>query len=177
MRALAVFGAVLVLSACGREAPRGRMELTARTTRDTIPFSAPAEGYWCAADSSVEIVAVRKDSGMALALFPVDSLRPGTYPVGSLTDSVYARPRARVAARWFGKALVEGYYSTTGVVNLLSGPELTGDFTATMQGMMYEAREELQGTFRGVRVRPAAEPCGLQRDTTGRDSAGRGGPE
>ena len=167
-------GAVVLVAACGgRDRPHGHFDLTAFAYRDTLHFTAPARAYWCGADSSLEIVAMRGDSGIALAFLTTDSIRAGTYAVGSLLDSVPARPGARVAARWFGRALVEGYYSVSGVANLATGPELSGDFLSTMQGMRYEARQEYQGSFRGVRVVPAALPCGLSPDTTRTDSAPR----
>ena len=159
-------GAVALLVACGgSEADGGRLDVSVTSPRDTVRFAVRARAHWCATDSSLEILGTRGDSGVAIALFPADSTAPGAYVVVGPDQALTPRPRARVAARWFGRTLVEGYYSVSGVVNLSGGTQLSGDVTATLQGFTATGQEEIRGTFRGLTVHPADLPCGGKPDS------------
>ena len=165
IRGLAV-GALLLAACHGGESGRGRLDVVLTSSTDTVRFTVRARAHWCATDSSLEITGTRGDSGLAVALFPADSLHPGAYPVGAPDRAVTVRPSARVGARWFGKTVVEGYYSVSGVVNLSAGGTLSGDLVAMLQGIGTEGQEEARGTFRNVPVRPAGLPCGAKAVTT-----------
>ena len=161
-----VIGTLLLAACHGGKSGSGRLDVMLTSTTDTVRFKVRARAHWCASDSSLEIVGTRGDSGLAVALFPKDSLLPGAYPVGAPDHAVIVRPSARVGARWFGKTLVEGFYSVSGVVNLSAGGTVSGDLVAMLQGVGTEGQEEARGTFRNVPVRAAELPCGSRPDTT-----------
>lgn len=157
---------ILALAACGGERePVSVLDVTVRSAQDTVRFRVPARAFWCAADRSLELLGTRGDSGVGIALFPVDSLSPGAYPVVGPQEPLVPRPRGRVAARWFGKTLVEGYHSLSGVVTVDTGPGLSGRVTATLNGITFEGQQEIEGRFRNITVSAADGPCGVPADS------------
>src|SRR5262245_2450887 len=76
---------LLGLWACRAKTPTGPTEgmLEARWS-DSLgraDFRAPADARWCARDTSLEILAARRDSAFGLSLYARDSLRVEGYPV------------------------------------------------------------------------------------------------
>jgi hypothetical protein len=152
----------LMLGACGGEeaAGPGRIDV-AWTGADTGRLQVPATARWCANDSLVEISGAMGDSGVALALMPADSILPRSFPVG-LPIPTRSRPTARVALRWPGETLLEGYYGLSGSVMVDSGSALSGRVEATLKNLNNGGEISVSGTFRELTVLPgSAESCGL----------------
>ena len=135
------------------------------TGADSGELRAPALARWCGNDSLIEITGATGDSGVALAMLPRDTtLAPGDFPVG-MPLPARTRPSARVALRWVGESLTEGYYSLNGRVTIDSGSSLSGSVQATLRSVNDGEEISLNGTFTQVRVQPgSAESCGSAAD-------------
>jgi hypothetical protein len=153
-----VMSALSLVPAC--DANDGRIDV-AWTGADTGRFEVPASAEWCAGDSLVMISGESGDSGFAAALLTRDSLTRGVYPIG---EPVAARPRpgSRVALRWAGETLIEGYHGMSGVLTVEPGEPLHGKIEATMKSVTDGGQINLTGTFDELRV-TAGQPaqCGL----------------
>jgi hypothetical protein len=152
----------LILGACGgaETAGPGRIEV-AWTGSDTGRLQVSATARWCANDSVVEIIGAAGDSGVALAVMPADSVRPGNFPVG-LPIPTRSRPAARVALRWPGETLMEGYYGFSGSVMVDPGSAQSGRVEATLKNINDSREISVSGNFRELTVLPgSAESCGL----------------
>jgi hypothetical protein len=162
MRFLPAFTALLALGACRENGATGPGTIdVAWTGADTGRLRLAASARWCAEDSLVEITGSSGDSGVALALMPVDTaITPGVFPVG-LPLRVRGRPGARVAIRWRGEPLTQGYYGMSGTVTIDSAAGLRGRLEATLRSVHDERQISLSGTFRGLAILSrSAEPCG-----------------
>ena len=159
-----LLGAVLgIILGCRSEDPSGPGRIAVSWTgADTGHLSVPALARWCDNDSVVEISGAAGDSGVAFAMLPRDSaVSPGDFPVGlPLHDRI--RPSARVALRWVGEMLTEGYYGLRGTVTVDSGSSLSGSVQATLRSVNNSKEISLNGTFTRVRIQPgAAASCGM----------------
>jgi hypothetical protein len=154
---------LLIIAACSkeREGP-GRLEV-GWTGTDSGRLNVAATAQWCPVDSTLEITGIEGDSGVAVAIFPVDTIRPGVYPAGAPGQGM-ARPRAGVAFRRFGENLILGYYSMSGTVTVDSGFPLHGSLQATLKSVNTGDQVNLSGGFRGLAVEPGGPMC---RDTLG----------
>ena len=152
-----------VALACREEDPTGpgRIALT-WTGADTGQLRVPAHARWCANDSLIEITGAIGDSGVAVAMLPRDStVTQGDFPV-AMPLPARIRPSARVALRWVGETLTEGYYGLNGTVTIDSGAGLSGRVEATLRSVNDGGEINLSGTFSGITVQPgSAESCGL----------------
>jgi hypothetical protein len=137
-------------------------QLTVRWTQGAAPlsFTAPAEARWCARDSSLEILAVRGDSGFALALYARDTLRAESYPVGPSTNYSPTRPQAAAALRLVNPAQLVGYESIRGSVTLSEPDPVSGSFAVLLQLTAGRDSLAVSGSFRALTLLPAAPSCG-----------------
>ena len=153
--------------ACNR-APKalpGDLEVTWRGV-ERGRFLAPLEATHCAESGQVELLAIRGDTGVGIALFLHDSaaVQPGEYPVvpGSQYDE--PRPGATVAARWFATTTITGFEGMSGKVVLsATGPALTGSIDAILQGLDRPDTLVLEGRFSQVPLTKADSSCRLVR--------------
>jgi hypothetical protein len=156
---VAVLAGAGAVACRGQDGGSGRIEV-AWTGDDTGRFEVPARAYWCAGDSVLELIGESGDSGIAVALFPTDTVRAGDYPVGQPASNPI-RPGARVALRWFGETVIAGFYSQSGTVAVEGGSELGGRVAASLIGVHDSRNLNLTGTFRGVPVLGGVpEVCG-----------------
>jgi hypothetical protein len=125
-------------------------------------FSAPAEARWCVRDSSLEILAVRNDTGVGLALYARDSLRAEPYLVVPSAVYTQGRPLATGALRLVDRARLRGFESTGGRVEVSTGgsQRVSGRFTLRVKVATAADSLELSGRFDGLTVEPAAAQCG-----------------
>jgi hypothetical protein len=153
---------LLAALACRGEQPGEPGMIDVRWTgADTGRLQVPAVARWCANDSVIEISGSRGDSGVAVALLPGDSVSIGVFPVG-MPLARRSRPGARVALRWSGETLIEGYYSLSGIVTVDSGAELNGSLQATLTNVNDRGQITLDGTFHDLSLRQgSAEACGI----------------
>lgn len=109
---------LLILVAC-RDSGSGNFTARWIVEQDTISFRAPMTASWCGARQRLDLLALRGDSGIGLALYPADSAQlVATYSVTEPGGPIQIRPGAGVAIRWFGKTLVQGFWGRQGTVTV-----------------------------------------------------------
>jgi hypothetical protein len=128
---------------------------------DTGKLVAPAVAEWCGKLRMLELRAVHGDTGIALALYPADSLTAGDYPAVPPERGDSTRPSAAVAMRWFAETSIRGFRGDSGSVTLAAtGPGVgAGNFAARLRSTTEGSRLTLTGSFRGLTVRPAPPDC------------------
>ena len=134
----------------------GHLEAT-WTGPDQGKISAPATAEWCGDKRRLEIRAVQGDTGMALAIYPKDTLIPGRYRVMDPLKAESLAPAAGVALRSFTQNAVKGFQGDTGTVFLdrAATGELGGSLTAGARSVIDTQRVTVRGTFQGLTVHPS----------------------
>jgi hypothetical protein len=139
---------------------------------DSGKISTPAAGQWCREGLRLEIQAIQGDTGVAMALYPVDSIESDSYPVVDPTRADSVRPSASVGLRLFSQTAVKGYRGDSGAVLLKrsSSGQLSGKVTARVRGVPNGEQVRLTGKFDRVAVLPqergcVPEPHGSSSDT------------
>jgi hypothetical protein len=166
---LAVSGVVLA-TGCSREKPADSPGATLEAQwvgSDTGKIVAPAVAEWCDSLRILELRAVHGDTGIALALYPADSLIPGEYRLVLPERGDSTRPSGAVALRWFAETAIRGFRGDSGSVTLgATGPGVgAGRFAARLRSTTEGSRLHLTGSFRGLTVRAAPPDCaGVARE-------------
>lgn len=177
-------GLVFVLSllaACGQletQAPQaGRLE--ARWAgAESGRISAYAAAEWCADRLSLEIRAIQGDTGLAMALYPVDTIVSDSYRVIAPSGADSAPPSASLALRLFGQTAIKGYQGDSGTVILeRSGSgQLSGRLVARARSVLGGEQIRLSGKFDRVAVKPQERGCGPRPPDTSADTTEDGEP-
>lgn len=143
-------------------AGEGELEVSWSDAAATAQLIAPAEARWCARDSMLELLAVRNDSALGIALYPRDSLRAESYPL--FLAGVFApwRPQATAAMRLMLSNELRTYGSRWGQVQLTeSAPgTVSGTFDLHLKRATAADSLHVTGQFTRVAVRPAGLSCG-----------------
>jgi len=144
--------------------------------RDTVSaeFSLPVHAVWCQERGWLEVVGARSDTGVALAIFPSDTIITGRYPIVpplERTDSM--RPLAVVAVRWFSQDELlsfEGVEGEVVVEHTVGG--LAGRFNARLRAPLGNDSLLLEGEFRETPLTRGGIECQrVGMDSVGGDSA------
>lgn len=156
--------ALSLIAACGnpesRDSQAGRLE--ARWTgADTGKISGPAAAEWCANRPSLEIRAIQGDTGLALELYPRDTVASDSYRVVEPGRPDSTPPVARVALRVFSPTVIKGFQGDSGTVILeRSGSgQLSGRLAARARSVLNGAQVRLTGRFEHVAVTPQQRGC------------------
>jgi hypothetical protein len=152
-----------ILAACkgstGHKPGTGKLEAH-WTGSDTGKISVTARAEWCGRDRFLEIRAVRGDTGLALALFPRDTVVPGRYQVRALplADS---RPAASVGLRLFAQTAIKGFQGDSGSVQLRRSTAgvFSGEIEARARSVSGIQRVHLTGTFHDLTILPQVRGC------------------
>jgi hypothetical protein len=172
---------LLLTAACDQQeslpSQAGRLEVQ-WTGADTGRISANASAEWCADRRWLEIRAVQGDTGVAMALYPVDSVVPDSYPVVEPTRADSARPTASLGLRLFSQTAVKGYRGDSGAVLLeRSGSRhLSGRLTARARGVPNGEQIRLSGKFERVALLPQERGCTPELPDTVTDTTEAAGP-
>jgi hypothetical protein len=143
------------------------------TGADTGKLSAPAVAEWCEGLKVLELRAIQGDTGIALVLYPSDSIpradsivpadsaTPGDYPVVPPERADSSRPSAAVALRWFAETSIRGFRGDSGTVVLeATGPSVSaGRFSAYLESTTEGSRLTVTGSFKGLSVTSAPAGC------------------
>jgi hypothetical protein len=160
---LAVSGLVLAIACSGEEpaAPPGGMLEVQWVGGDTGKLVAPAVAEWCDSLRMLELRAMHGDTGIALVLYPADSVTPGHYPMVPPARRDSTRPSAAVALRWFAETSIHGFRGDSGSVTVAAlGPGAgAGRFAARLRSTTEGTRLTITGTFRGLTVETAPADC------------------
>ena len=157
-------GGVMLLAACSRaepSAPAGGSLEVQWVGSDTGKLVAPAVAEWCDSLRMLEVRAVHGDTGIALVLYPADSMKPGRYPLVTPQRRDSTRPAAALALRWFAETSIRGFRSDSGAVRVVAlGPGTgSGTFGARLRSATEGSLLRLTGSFQGLTIRPASTEC------------------
>jgi hypothetical protein len=134
------------------------------TGSDTGRLVAPARAEWCDSLGMLEIRAIHGDSGLAVAIYPESLVRPDSYPVRPPDSADSVPPASAVALRWFAETAIRGFQGDSGQVVLeRTDGRVTGWFEAAMRSVNDDMRLDLRGSFRELRIVPAARGCVARR--------------
>lgn len=125
-------------------------------------MTATATARWCASDTLLEVLAVRGDTAVGLALIALDSARAMDYPVTQPRDFTPGRPQARVALRLLKQFELEGYDAVSGRVTVTQGGSgvVSGTLDVGLVPVVGSDTLKLTGTFERIPVTPAVGTCG-----------------
>jgi hypothetical protein len=137
-------------------------------------ISGPATAQWCGLRRLLEIQTVQGDTGIALALYPAETLAVGTYRVVDPIKAESIPPAAGIALRWLAQNAVQGFRGDSGTVELerSTGGLLSGTVKARARSVVDTQRVAITGTFRGLTARPESLGCveSLQDTEMGEDA-------
>jgi hypothetical protein len=163
-RAISRGALAVVIAACaGRErqpADEPRLELQ-WTGADTGRMAGPATAEWCGVLGVLQVSGIAGDTGVAIALYPRDSIRADSYPVVRPEHAESVPPAAAVALRYFAETAVKGYQGDSGrvLVTAVAPGRLAGRFTAALKSASDGTRLHAAGAFSNLRVVPATRGC------------------
>jgi hypothetical protein len=120
-----------------------------------------ATAEWCDSLRLLQLQTLRGDTGIALAIYPVNQFEAGRFPVVPPARADSVRPAAAVALRWFAETSIQGFQGDSGqVVVERAGPGgYAGTFEARAHSVTDSASLTIRGSFRGLTVRPALRGC------------------
>ena len=169
-----VFGLSL-MAACGKPLTQrslvGRLE--ARWTgAESGQIFASAAAEWCAQRRMLEIRAIQGDTGLAVAVYAVDTFASDSYRVVEPTRADSAPPSARVALRLFAQTSIKGYQADSGTVILeRSGAgQVSGSLEARARSVLNGEQIRLSGKFQGVAVTTQERGCTRELHDTSEDA-------
>lgn len=153
------------LGAChsGPKGASGAGKLDVRWTgREPGSISAPATASWCASRHMLEVRSIQGDTGLALALYPAETLTAGVYRVVDPPRAESLPPAASVALRWLTAKVVQGFRGDGGTVRLerSSSGQVSGEVSARARSVVDTQRLTISGTFRNLTLRPGPPECG-----------------
>jgi hypothetical protein len=152
------------LAACGQidRLRRGGGQIEVRWGgADTGTISGPATAEWCGVLRLLEIRAVRGDTGVALAVYPQETLAAGRYAIKDPVKAESLPPAAGLALRWAAQTSIRGFQGEGGWVVLERSPsgELSGTLAGVARSVADTSRRTVFGTFRNLTVRPQTRGC------------------
>jgi hypothetical protein len=170
--------AILILTVVTGAACTGRAGTPARSRAGTISvewigklrgsFSAPATARWCAADTLLEVIAVRGDTTIGLALIARDSMRADVYVVNETELFTPGRPQASVALRMLGGVNLLGFDAMGGQVNVTrGGSAVSGTLDVRLRPVIGTDTLRMKGSFERIPVAPATGVCGRDNKSGG----------
>ena len=123
----------------------------------------------------LEIRAIQGDTGLAVAVYTVDTIAPDSYRVVEPTRADSAPPSARVALRLFGQTSIKGYQADSGTVILepSGAGKVSGSLAARARSVLNGEQIRLNAKFQGVAVMPQERGCSREPPDTSEDAAQR----
>jgi hypothetical protein len=124
-------------------------------------LSGRATAEWCSILRLLEIRAIRGDTGIALAIYPADTITPGEYRIIDPPKAESLPPAAGIALRWATQVAIKGFQGESGsvVLNRSRSGELSGRITAAARSVTDTQRVSIDGSFRNLTIRPQARGC------------------
>ncbi len=162
MRRLLWSGLFAAIACSSNEPADRRGTLTVEWTgADTGKLSAPAIAQWCDSLRLLELRAIRGDTGMAIALYPSDSIKPGDYKINRPERAPTKRPSSGLALRWFAETTIRGFRGDSGSVTLqgLAPDGASGRFSGMLRSSSDGSRIKVTGSFEGVSVERDGDGC------------------
>ena len=121
----------------------------------------PAIAQWCPERRFAEILGVDGDTGVAIALREVDSIRPGRYAAVLPDSADTTAPSATVALRFLSRASITGFRSDSGEVTVARARDgtLAVEFQVRARAPEAAPRIDLRGRAFGVPIRDGGLDC------------------
>jgi hypothetical protein len=143
------------------EAGAGKLDVS-WTGREPGSMSAPATASWCTSRHLLEVRGIQGDTGLALALYPADTLTAGVYRVVDPTRAESLPPAASVALRWLTPKVVQGFRGEGGTVRLERSRlgQVSGEVSARARSVVDTQRLTIRGTFRDLTLQREPPECG-----------------
>lgn len=165
LSATALILGLSLVAGCNRSAnpDDGGGRLEARWTgADSGRLAASTTAEWCGERRALEIRAVQGDTGLAMVLYPLDSVEADTYLVSQPEAADSLAPSAGVALRLFSTNAVQGYQGDSGSVVLEQSKsgELSGRLAVSARSVVNGRQLMLSGKFQGLIVMPQSRGCG-----------------
>jgi hypothetical protein len=156
--------AICVSTACGRSASPGRSGRVdaSWTGADSGRIATRVASEWCPERRLLEIRAIQGDTGLAVVLYPVDTIEPDTYRVVLPESADTSPPAAAVALRVFSSNAVQGYQGDSGsvVMDRSSSGALSGTVEARLRSAVNGQLLTISGRLRDLVVVPQHRGCG-----------------
>ena len=158
-----VFG-LSIMAACSKvESQRsqaGRLEARWRGS-ESGKISTTAAAEWCADHRMLEIRAIQGDTGLAVAVYAVDTIASDSYRVVEPTRADSSHPSASVALRLFAQTSIKGYQADSGTVILerSRAGHISGSLAARARSVLNGEQIRLNAKFQGVAVTPQERGC------------------
>jgi hypothetical protein len=123
----------------------------------------------------LEIRGISGDTGIALAIYPKDSVTPGKYRLIDPARAESLPPAAALALRWAAKTAVKGFRGESGSVSVeRSGSgALSGRVAAAARSVTDTQSLAIEGSFSGLVIRSQPGKC-VERDEESDEDAGSG---
>jgi hypothetical protein len=124
-------------------------------------LSGRATAEWCAILRLLEIRGIGGDTGIALAIYPVDTVTPGQYRVMDPAKAESLHPAAGIALRWASPTAIKGFQGESGsvLVERSRSGELSGRVSAAARSATDTGRLDVIGTFRKLVPRTSTRGC------------------
>jgi hypothetical protein len=120
-----------------------------------------ATARWCAEPRFGEVLGVRGDTGIAIAIRRADSFVPGRYAAVLPDSADTSAASATVALRFLGRTTVSGYQSDSGTVTLERDAtgRLGAQFDVRARAVGAVGRITLRGRAAAVPVARSGDEC------------------
>ena len=130
--------------------------------REPGRLSATATAGWCAPRHVLEVRSIQGDTGVALALYPAETLTAGVYRVVEPTRAESLPPAAAVALRWLTPKIVQGFRGESGSVRLQrsSSGQVSGELSLRARSVVDTERVTITGSFQGLTLQLQPPHCG-----------------
>ena len=124
-------------------------------------LSGRASAEWCSIHRLLEIRAIRGDTGIALVIYPTDTIIPGKYRVIDPAKAESLPPAAGIALRWAAQTAIKGFQGESGSVVLerARSGELSGRIVAAARSVTDTQQVAMDGSFLGLTIRPQPRGC------------------
>lgn len=165
------------LLGCDRATGRtGAGEISVRWTgSEQGRLSASASADWCAPLRLLEIRGIIGDTGIALAIYPEDSVTSGKYRVFDPARAESLPPAAALALRWAAQTSVKGFRGESGSISVeRSGSgALSGRVAAAARSVTDTQTLAIEGSFSDLVIRSRPGKC-VERNDESEEDAGSG---
>ncbi len=124
-------------------------------------LSGNATAEWCTILRLLEIRGIRGDTGIAIAIYPTDTVTPGQYRITDPAKAESLPPAAGVALRLATPTAIIGFQGDSGSVVLerSSSGQLSGRVNAAARSVTDKQRIVIDGSFRNLTIRRQARGC------------------
>ena len=129
--------------------------------REPGGLSATATAGWCAPRHVLEVRGIQGDTGVALAIYPAETLNAGVYRVVDPVRAESPPPAAAVALRWLTPKVVQGFRGESGTVRLQRSRtgQVSGEVKARARSVVDTQRVMITGSFHDLTLQLQPSRC------------------